>query len=50
MESYIFELECAICDNITRVVCNYDDDSPLFCPMCGEEAEVEYLGDSDGTI
>jgi|DEB0MinimDraft_6_1074348.scaffolds.fasta_scaffold00194_18 hypothetical protein len=46
MESYIYQVECVICDGITKVVCSYDDDEPLYCPLCGEEAEVEYLGDS----
>ena len=47
IEQYIWEIECAVCDSITKVACPYDDEEPLHCPMCGEEAEVTYLGDSD---
>jgi rRNA maturation endonuclease Nob1 len=47
MEQYIYQLECVVCDCISKVVASYDDETPEFCPMCGSEAEVEYLGDSD---
>lgn len=47
MEQYIYELECVVCDSICKVICSYEDEKPEFCPMCGSEAEVEYLGDSD---
>ena len=50
MESYVFEVECAVCDSITKVVCSYDDEKPECCPRCGEDAEVTFLGDSDALL
>jgi putative FmdB family regulatory protein len=47
MEQYVYEIECAVCDSITKVLVPYDDDKPECCPMCGEDASVEFLGDSD---
>ena len=44
---YIYEVECPVCDSICKVAVPFDDDRPMNCPMCGEEGEVTFLGDSD---
>lgn len=46
-EGYRYEIECVVCDTVCQVETPFDDDEPLFCPMCGTETEVTYLGDSD---
>ena len=47
MDNYHYELECYVCDNITTVVVPHEEEKPLHCPMCGTEAGVTFLGDSD---
>lgn len=46
-EQFYYEMECVVCDTVVKLICNYEDDEPIHCPMCGTEAEVTYLGDSD---
>lgn len=50
MEKYYYEMECYVCDSITRIVVIDEDEHPNFCPMCASDAEVKFLGDSDGSI
>ena len=38
-----YEIECGICDITTVVEVLYDNDHPQHCPMCGEDAEPEFI-------
>ena len=36
-----YELECPDCGEFTRVLMDDDDNFPIYCPLCGAEAETE---------
>jgi rubrerythrin len=36
--------ECEVCDSVTEVVVE-DDNTPQFCPMCGEDSVFELIED-----
>ena len=36
-----YELECQECEEFSRVLMDDDDNFPMYCPLCGGEAEAE---------
>jgi len=36
----MYELECSVCEEFTRVGIEDDDTFPTYCPLCGGEAEA----------
>ena len=37
---YEYEIACFVCDSEVDVKVYNDQEQPLFCPMCGEQASV----------
>jgi len=40
-EQQVFEIICEICESFTEVIVVDVDETPCFCPMCGETVEVQ---------
>ena len=37
MEEYHYEVKCILCNTVTLVVIEDENEQPAFCPMCGNE-------------
>jgi hypothetical protein len=46
-ESWRYVNDCCICDIQTTIIVHNDEDVPAHCPMCGSDAELVKLRDSD---
>jgi len=42
LEEKEYEIICHVCESHTHIIID-NDEEPLYCPMCGAEAEVEEL-------
>ena len=39
-----YSIDCPICDITTTIYMRYDDDeTPRHCPMCGSDADAEFI-------
>jgi len=44
MDEYQYELKCILCNTDTTIYLEDEDETPAYCPMCGNEAvEVELI-------
>ena len=39
-EEVIYEVDCDVCDVVSRITVVSDDEVPAFCPMCGSPMEA----------
>tara|TARA_Y100000589_G_scaffold108513_1_gene103125 strand:- start:665 stop:808 length:144 start_codon:yes stop_codon:yes gene_type:complete len=44
LEEKEYEIICHVCESHTHIIID-NDEEPLYCPMCGAEAEVIELED-----
>jgi len=46
-DSWRYVNSCSICDIETTIIVHDEEDIPAHCPMCGSDAELLKLRDSD---
>lgn len=42
-DSFLYELECPVCDTYLHLIVMELDEKPVNCPMCGTETDWESL-------